>query len=102
MDVSGPKDIAVIIQPDGDKMAYLTTSLQLKNQTVTLVMDNLATSEVMKHNIVILNDSTKAMEVGMKALNAPDYLPEHPAIIMPPMADAGAKSQLFYSSKCCW
>ena len=96
----GPKSVTITIQPDGNKMAYLTKEFTVKaGQEVTLIMDNTATSEVMKHNIVILNDKSKINEVGMAALKAKDYLPEHPAIIVATaMADAGSKSEVTFTA----
>ena len=97
---SAPEDITITIQPDGNKMQYATTEFTVKKgQNVTLVMDNIATVEVMKHNIVILDDETKINEIGMAAVTAPGYLPEHPSIIAAtPMADAGAKSEITFKA----
>ena len=89
----GSNKVTVTIQPDGNKMAYSTKEFVVKaGQEVTLVMDNIATLPIMQHNIVILNDSSKADEVGQEAITAEGYLPENPAIIAAtPMAEAGAK-----------
>lgn len=97
---SSNKDITIEILPDGNKMAYLTKEFTVKaNQTVTLIMNNTATAEMMKHNVVILNDKSKANEIGMKALKAPDYLPDDPAIIAAtPIADAGEKTSITFTA----
>ena len=94
----GSKDITVTIQPDGNKMAYATTEFKVKTgQNVTLIMDNTATIEVMKHNVVILNDPSKVNEIGQKAITAPGNLPKDPAIIAAtPMADAGSKTEVTF------
>ena len=91
----GSNNVTVTIQPDGNKMAYSTNEFVVKaGQEVTLIMDNTATLPIMQHNIVILNDGSKADEVGQQAITAEGYLPDNPAIIAAtPMAEAGAKSQ---------
>ena len=96
----GSKGITVTIQPDGNKMAYLTTEFTVKSgQTVTLIMENTASMEVMKHNIVVLNDESKINEVGIQAINAPNYLPENDAIIAAtPMANAGESTEVTFTA----
>ena len=96
----GPKNITITIQPDGNSMAYQTKEFTVKaDQEVILIMKNTATVEVMKHNVVILSDSTKVNEVGQKAMSAEGYIPNHPAIIAAtPMADAGAQTQVTFKA----
>ena len=96
----GSNSVTITVQPDGNQMAYSTKEFRVKaNQEVTLIMDNTATLEVMKHNVVILNDESKVNEVGLQSINAPGYLPDHPAIIAAtPMADAGAQSQVTFTA----
>ena len=96
----GPKSATITIQPDGNKMAYLQTEFTVEaNQEVTIIMDNVATVEVMKHNVVILNDESKVNEVGLQALSEPDYLPDNPAIIAATaMANAGAQTQVTFTA----
>jgi azurin len=97
---SSNKDVTIEILPDGNKMAYLTKEFTVKkDQTVTLIMNNTATAEMMKHNVVILNDKSKVNDIGMKALKAPDYLPVDPAIIAAtPIADAGEKTSITFTA----
>ena len=53
----------------------------------------------MKHNVVILNDPSKAMR-STKAITAPGNLPKDPAIIAAtPMADAGKTEVTFVAPK---
>lgn len=94
----GDKGVTITIEPDGNNMSYATTSFTVKaNQEVTLVMNNTATMEMMKHNIVILDDESKINEIGMQAVTAPGYLPEHSAIIAAtPMANAGETTQVVF------
>ena len=96
----GPKATTITIQPDGNKMAYSTTEFTVKaGESIRLVMDNTATIEVMKHNIVVLNDASKITEVGTQALTEADYIPDNPAIIAAtPMADAGAQSEVTFTA----
>ncbi|RAP31858.1 hypothetical protein DID75_05755 [Candidatus Marinamargulisbacteria bacterium SCGC AG-410-N11] len=97
---SGSKPVSITLQPDGNKMAYQTKEFRVEaNQDVTLIMDNIATLENMKHNIVILNDNTKVSEVGQNAMTAKDYMPNHPAVLVAtPMADAGSKTQVSFKA----
>ena len=96
----GPKSTTITIQPNGNQMSYKTTQFTVEaNQEVTLIMDNIATIPMMKHNVVILNDQSKAAEVGQLALSAEDYLPDHPAIIAATaMADIGEKTQTTFTA----
>ena len=93
---SSINEIRITIQPDGDKMLFKQKEFTVEaGQKVTIIMDNIATIKMMKHNVVILNDESKIQEVGMKALSAPGNIPEHPAIIAAtPMADIGQKQVL--------
>ena len=96
----GPGSVTVTIQPDGNQMAYLTKEFKVKaGQQVTLIMDNIATVPVMKHNVLILTDETKLDEVGRLAITAPGNIPQHPAILAStPMADAGAQTQVNFKA----
>ena len=96
----GPKSTTITIQPDGNKMGYLTTEFTVKaGESIRLVMDNTATIEVMKHNVVILNNESKINEVGTQALTVPNYIPDNPAIIAAtPMADAGAQTEVTFTA----
>ena len=95
---SSPKPVTVTILPDGNKMAYLTKEFRVKpGQEVTVIMNNTATSPAMKHNVLILNDSSKVKEVGQLSMSEPDYIPDHPSIIAAtPMADPGVKTEVTF------
>ena len=97
---SAPAPITVTIGPVGNEMKYETTQFEVqKGQEVTLIMNNTATMEMMKHNIVILNDASKANEVGTAALSAPGYLPEHDAIMVATaIAEPGQQSQVTFTA----
>ena len=90
----------VIIQPNGNQMEYMTQAFTVKpSETIRLIMDNTATIEVMKHNIVILNDASKVNEIGILALSAPNYLPDHPAIIAAtPLANIGSQTEVTFTA----
>ena len=96
----GGKELTVTIEPDGNQMAYATKQFTVSaGQSVKLIMNNTATVDVMKHNVVILSDDSKVNEVGQQALSAPGYLPNHPAIIAAtPMADAGAQTETTFTA----
>jgi len=95
---SGPKTI--VISPDGNQMKYQTTSFEVKaGETVKLVMKNTATAEMMKHNVVILNDNESIDRVGKAALTAPNYLPQDAAILAAtPMANAGQTTEIEFTA----
>ena len=96
----GPGSVTITIQPDGNQMSFLTKEFKVKaGQNVTLIMDNIATVPVMKHNVLILTDETKLEEVGKLALTSPGNIPEHPAILAStPMADAGTQTQVTFKA----
>ncbi len=100
MGCAAPKSITITIQPDGNKMAYLTKEFRVSSgQEVTLVMNNTATSPAMKHNILILSDSKKVQEVGQLSMKEADYIPDHPAIIAStPMANPGEQTQVTFTA----
>ena len=97
---SGDSLTEIVITPNANLMEYSVKSFNVKaGQQVKLVMKNTATMPAMKHNVVILNDKTKIQEVGLAALSAPNYLPEHPAIITAtPMADAGQTTSITFTA----
>jgi azurin len=96
----GDKTATISIKPVGNEMKFDTTRFEVKaGQEVRLIMDNIATIDMMKHNIVILNDSDAISAVGQAAVSAPGYLPDHPAIVAAtPMADAGQKTEVTFNA----
>jgi len=75
----------VLIQPVGNTIAYEQTAFTVSaGQTVNLTFENLATMEVMRHNVIILNtdDAAAADRVGTAGMMAADsdYIPEDDAI----------------------
>ena len=97
---SSDKLVEVEVTPQGNLMEYAVKSFEVKaGQEIKLVMNNTATMPAMKHNIVILKDNSKIQEVGLAALSAENYLPEHPAILIAtPMADAGQVSSVTFTA----
>ncbi|RAP35212.1 hypothetical protein DID80_06665 [Candidatus Marinamargulisbacteria bacterium SCGC AAA071-K20] len=97
---SAPDPITVVIKPIGNEMKYETTQFEvLKGQEVTIIMDNIATEEMMKHNVVVLNDESKVNEVGMAAMSAPGYIPENEAIIAATaIAEAGQQTRITFTA----
>lgn len=90
----------VTIKPVGNEMKYEKIHFIVEaGQKITLVMDNVATAEAMKHNVVVLTDSSFISEVGMAAITEPDYIPEHSAILAAtPIAGAGEKTQVTFTA----
>lgn len=97
---SSDKTVEIEITPQGNAMEYAVKSFEVKaGQEVKITMNNTATMPAMKHNVVILNDSTKIQEVGLAALSAENYLPDHSAIIIAtPMADAGQVTSVTFTA----
>lgn len=81
-------------------MEYATKTFEVNSgQKIKLIMNNTATMAAMRHNVVILNDKSKIQEVGLAALSAENYLPDHPAIIIAtPMADAGQVTTVTFTA----
>ncbi|MEM1094592.1 MAG: plastocyanin/azurin family copper-binding protein [Bacteroidota bacterium] len=83
---SGGGAADVLIQPVGNTIAYEQTAFTVSaGQTVNLTFENLATMEVMRHNVIILNtdDAAVADRVGTAGMMAADsdYIPEDDAIL---------------------
>ncbi len=90
----------ITIKSEGNMMAFDVKEFTVKaGKKITVVMDNTSTIPVMKHNIVFLNDESKVTEVGTMAMSAPNYLPNHPAIIAAtPLAGAGEKTKIKFKA----
>lgn len=92
----------VVIRPVGDNMQYETTEFTVQaGQTITLVMENVATSAAMQHNVVVLAMGSDINAFGMAAMQAgPDagYIPESEEIIAyTPMAKPGETTQIEFT-----
>lgn len=75
----------VVVESDGDQMAYKQTEISIKADTPTRIkMKNNATSPAMVHNVVIIKKGT-ADEVGPAAMQVPadkDHVPaDNPNIL---------------------
>lgn len=74
----------ITLTPEGDQMKFAQTEFTVQpGQTVTIVFENTASSPAMQHNVVVLNsaDEETTKRVGQAALNAPNYVPDDPAVI---------------------
>ncbi len=75
-------DQVVEIESLGNQMKYNVVQIKAKPSTTLLIkFTNNASMEIMKHNIVVLNDESAIEEVGLAALNAENNLPDHESII---------------------
>jgi uncharacterized protein len=94
------KPVTVVIQSVGNEMKYNVTRFEVKaGQEVTLIMENKSTIDVMRHNIVVLNDAAAINEVGQAAISAPGYIPANEAIIAATaIAGPGEKTQVTFSA----
>lgn len=74
----------ITLTPEGNQMKFTETEFTVQpGQTVTIVFENTASSPAMQHNVVVLNsaDEETTKRVGQAALNAPNYVPDDPAVI---------------------
>ena len=94
------KPITITIKPIGNMLKYDVESFEVKrNQEVTIVLDNVATVDIMKHNIVFLNDRNAVEAVGKASINHPDHIPDHRAIIAAtPITDPGKISSVTFNA----
>lgn len=94
------KATTITIKPEGNNMAFETKRFEVKaGQEVTIIMDNVATLGVMKHNVVILSNKSAINEVGQAAITAPGNVPDHSAIIAAtPMAGPGERTQITFKA----
>lgn len=95
----------VLIQPVGDQMEFEQTSFTVEaGQEVTIVFENLATSQAMQHNVVVLNsdDDADVNRVGQAALEAGEaneYIPEDDAILAyTPLAQPGETVRVTFTA----
>lgn len=78
---------ALTIEPVGNKMEFAQTEFTAKaGQQVTLTFKNTATTEAMKHNVILLNSTDDAViqRVGNAAFQAgasEEYIPEDEAVL---------------------
>lgn len=93
----------IVIQPVDNEMKYAKTEFTVKAGTkVRVVMDNIATSEAMHHNVVIMKPGTDKQEIGMAALQAGEakgYIPDKEAILFyTPMSAPGEKQSVEFTA----
>ena len=90
-------DEVVVIRPLKNKMKYETTEFTVKSgMRIKLIMDNIATSGAMVHNVVILKTDANVHEIGIAAIKAgasTEYIPEHDGVLFAtPIANPGEKT----------
>ncbi len=95
----------LMIRPVGNEMKYEVETLTVAAGTeVTLTLENIATSPVMIHNVVILktNNDEDVTRIGIAAITAGEengYLPEDDAIFAAtPMAQPGETVQVTFTA----
>ena len=87
MDFSQQDEAEVTIQPVGDQMQFEQTEFTVRaGQSVTITMDNIATSPAMVHNVLVANtnDDDVVSRVANAALDAgedADYIPDDDAVL---------------------
>jgi len=105
VEVSDIAPIEITIRPVGDQMVYEQTTFSVEaGQEVTLILENVATLDVMIHNVVILssNDDAVANRVGIAGVaagEASNYIPEDEAIFAyTPLAQPGETVQITFTA----
>ncbi|MXW65351.1 MAG: hypothetical protein F4Y00_01625 [Bacteroidetes bacterium SB0662_bin_6] len=104
---SGMDVAEVVLRPAGDTIAFdeASTSFTVQSgQTVNLTLENVATLDIMLHNVVILssNEDDVANRVGMAAIAAGEasgFVPEDEAILAAtPLAQPGETVQVTFEA----
>ena len=104
---SGMDVAEVVLRPAGDTIAFEETSTSFTvqaGQTVNLTLENVATLDIMLHNVVILssNEDDVANRVGMAAIAAGEangFVPEDPAILAAtPLAQPGETVEVTFEA----
>lgn len=93
----------IVISPIGDQLKFATEAFTVKaGSKVKIVMDNVATMEVMQHNVVILapgSDTNAIGTAGMAAGPDKDYIPEDAAVLFyTPIAKPGEKTVVEFTA----
>ena len=72
----------VAISSVGNEMRYDRTKFTVKpGQKVVLILKNMATSSVMKHNLVILDRNADIDSIGQQSLLVKGYIPDDPMVL---------------------
>ncbi len=100
-DADAEIDEVVVIRPLGNKMKYETTEFTVKSgMRIKLIMDNIATSGAMVHNVVILKSDADVHAIGIAAIKAgasTEYIPEHDGVLFfTPIANPGEKTEVTF------
>ena len=104
---SGMDAAEIVLRPAGDTIAFdeNSTSFTVQaGQTINLTLENVATLDVMLHNVVILssNEDDVANRVGMAALVAGEangFIPDDQAILAyTPLAQPGETVQVTFEA----
>jgi len=97
--------VEITIRPVGNEMKYGAESITVDAATdITLILENIATSPVMSHNVVILksNNDDDVNRIGFAAIAAGEangYLPEDDAILTAtPMAKPGETVRVSFTT----
>ena len=97
----------IVLRPAGDEIRFedASTSFTVQaGQTVNLTLENVATLDIMLHNVVILssNEDDVANRVGMAAIvagEANEFIPDDPAILAStPLAQPGETVQVTFEA----
>lgn len=97
-------DGTVTISPVGDEMRYAETEFTVTaGQEIRLVMDNVATSVAMQHNVVVLVLGADVNAFGQAAMSAADtdYIPSAMAdqvVAHTPMSQPGQSTEVTFTA----
>jgi azurin len=93
----------IVIEPMGDTMQYATTTFKVKaGEKVRVVINNVATSPAMVHNVVILKSDADKNAIGLAGIaagEAANYVPEDPAVLFhTALAKPGEKKSVEFTA----
>ena len=88
----------ITIRPVGNEMAFDITEIRAKAGTnIRVIMENVSTTPVMKHNVMFLLSDKFIGEIGRMAYDATNHIPIHNAIIAStPMAEPQTRTEVVF------
>lgn len=96
---------AAMVEPEGNQLFFTDTTLTVgTGETVKLTFNNTATSEAMKHNVVLLDTMADSVitRVGRAATRVgadEEYIPDDPAILAhTPLANPGQVVEVTFTA----
>ena len=88
----------ITIRPLGNEMKFDITEIRAKAGTyIRVIIENTATTPIMKHNVLFLTNESYIKEIGQMAYDATNHIPIHNAIIAStPMAEPQTRQEVVF------